>query len=121
LPADVHVPRHPRRSGRPRRQRGARGHQARAGLLGHTYALVADAVESCADIVASLVVWGGLHIAARPADDDHPYGHGKAESLAAAVVSVMLVVAAAGIAVEAVRMIRTRTARRRGRSASSWA
>ena len=78
-----------------------------AGLLGHTYALVADAVESCADIVASLVVWGGLHIAARPADDDHPYGHGKAESLAAAVVSVMLVVAAAGIAVEAVHMIRT--------------
>jgi divalent metal cation (Fe/Co/Zn/Cd) transporter len=43
-----------------------------AGILGHTYALVADAVESCADIVASLVVWGGLHIAARPADDDHP-------------------------------------------------
>lgn len=78
-----------------------------AGLLGHTYALVADALESCADIVASLVVWGGLHIAARPADDDHPYGHGKAESLAAAVVSVMLVVAAAGIAVEAVHMIRT--------------
>jgi cation diffusion facilitator family transporter len=78
-----------------------------AGILGHTYALVADAVESCADIVASLVVWGGLHIAARPADDDHPYGHGKAEALAGAVVAVMLVVAAGGIAVEAVRMIRT--------------
>ncbi|MDF1503729.1 cation diffusion facilitator family transporter [Roseisolibacter sp. H3M3-2] len=78
-----------------------------AGLLGHTYALVADAVESTADIVASLVVWGGLHIAAQPADDDHPYGHGKAESLAAAVVSLMLVAAAAGIAVEAVREIRT--------------
>lgn len=78
-----------------------------AGVLGHTYALVADAVESCADIVASLVVWGGLHIAQRPADDDHPYGHGKAEALAAAVVAVMLVVAAGGIAVEAVQMIRT--------------
>jgi cation diffusion facilitator family transporter len=78
-----------------------------AGILGHTYALVADAVESCADIVASLVVWGGLHIAARPADDDHPYGHGKAEALAGAVVAMMLVVAAGGIAVEAVQMIRT--------------
>ena len=78
-----------------------------AGLLGHTYALVADAVESTADIVASLVVWGGLHIAAQPADENHPYGHGKAESLAAAVVSLMLVFAAVGIAFEAVRMIRT--------------
>jgi cation diffusion facilitator family transporter len=78
-----------------------------AGVFGHTYALVADAVESTADIVASLVVWGGLHIAAQPADENHPYGHGKAEALAAAVVSVMLIVAAFGIAVEAVRMIRT--------------
>lgn len=78
-----------------------------AGVFGHTYALVADAVESCADILASLVVWGGLAVAARPADDDHPYGHGKAEALAAAVVSAMLVAAAAGIAAEAVREIRT--------------
>jgi cation diffusion facilitator family transporter len=78
-----------------------------AGVFGHTYALVADAVESAADIVASLVVWGGIAVAARPADDDHPYGHGKAESLAAALVAAMLLVAAAGIAVEAVREIRT--------------
>ena len=42
-----------------------------AGVFGHTYALVADAVESTADIVASLVVWGGIAVAARPADDDH--------------------------------------------------
>ncbi|MGZ8413054.1 MAG: cation diffusion facilitator family transporter [Gemmatirosa sp.] len=78
-----------------------------AGVFGHTYALVADAVESTADIVASLVVWGGLHIAAQPADENHPYGHGKAEALAAAVVSVMLIIAAVGIAIEAVGMIRT--------------
>lgn len=77
-----------------------------AGILGHTYALVADAVESTSDIVASLVVWGGLHIAAQPADENHPYGHGKAEALAAAVVSLMLIVAALGIAAEAVTMIR---------------
>jgi cation diffusion facilitator family transporter len=78
-----------------------------AGVFGHTYALVADAVESCADIVASLVVWGGLAVAARPADEDHPYGHGKAEAVAAGVVAAMLVAAAVGIAVEAVREIRT--------------
>ncbi|MDQ6925992.1 MAG: cation diffusion facilitator family transporter, partial [Candidatus Eremiobacteraeota bacterium] len=77
-----------------------------AGIFGHTYALIADAVESSADIVASLIVWGGLAVAARPADEDHPYGHGKAESLAAAVVSSLLVFAALGIAVEAVREIR---------------
>lgn len=78
-----------------------------AGIFGHTYALVADAVESAADIVASLVVWGGIAVAARPADADHPYGHGKAESLAAGLVAGMLIVAAGGIAFEAVREIRT--------------
>src|SRR5919199_1089494 len=62
-----------------------------AGLLGNAYALVADAAESMADILASLIVWGGLAIAAQPADENHPYGHGKAESLAGAAVSLMLV------------------------------
>lgn len=78
-----------------------------AGVVGNTYALVADAVESTADILGSLIVWGGLHVAAQPADEDHPYGHGKAEALAAAAVSVMLLGAAIGIAVQAVREIRT--------------
>jgi cation diffusion facilitator family transporter len=78
-----------------------------AGLVGNTYALVADAVESGADVLASLLVWGGLAVAAQPADEDHPYGHGKAEALAAAAVSIMLLGAATGIAVEAVREIRT--------------
>jgi cation diffusion facilitator family transporter len=78
-----------------------------AGVVGNTYALVADAVESTADILGSLIVWGGLRLAAQPADDNHPYGHGKAEALAAAVVSLMLIGAALGIAVQAVREIRT--------------
>lgn len=78
-----------------------------AGLVGHTYALVADAVESTADIFASLVVWGGIAIASLPADEDHPYGHGKAEPLAAAVVSLMLLAAAFGIVLEALREILT--------------
>ena len=78
-----------------------------AGIVGNSYALVADAVESAGDILASLIVWGGIALASQPADDDHPYGHGKAEALAAAVVSLMLLAAAAGIAVEAAVHIRT--------------
>lgn len=78
-----------------------------AGIVGHANALVADAVESSADIFSSLIVWMGLSIAARPADEDHPYGHGKAEPLAAAVVSLMLLGAAAGISVLAIREIRS--------------
>ena len=78
-----------------------------AGVVGHTYALVADAVESTADIFGSLAVWGGLAVAAQPADEDHPFGHGKAEALAALVVGILMVAATIGIAVEAVREIRT--------------
>lgn len=78
-----------------------------AGILGNTYALVADAVESTADILSSLIVWAGLAIAARPADEDHPFGHGRAETLAAAVVALMLLAAAVGIAIQATREIRT--------------
>lgn len=78
-----------------------------AGLVGNTYALVADAVESTADIFGSLVVWGGLRVASRDPNDEYPFGYGKAESVAAAVVSMMLLAAAVGIAFEAVREIRT--------------
>ena len=78
-----------------------------AGLVGHSYALVADAVESTADILSSMVVWGGLRVAARDPDETYPFGYGKAESLAAAVVSLMLLGAAIGIGLEAVSEIRT--------------
>ncbi|MDQ3997966.1 MAG: cation diffusion facilitator family transporter [Gemmatimonadota bacterium] len=78
-----------------------------AGLVGNSYALVADAVESTADVLASIAVWGGLAIAAQPADEDHPYGHGKAEPLAASAVALMLLGAAVGIAAEAIQEIRT--------------
>lgn len=69
-----------------------------AGLAGHSHALVADAVESFADVFSAIIVWRGLVIAHEPADEDHPYGHGKAEPLAAAFVSVMLLLAATWIA-----------------------
>lgn len=76
-----------------------------AGIFGHSHALVADAVESLADIFSSVVVWRALVVAAEPADEDHPYGHGKAEPLAAAVVATMLLFAAGWIMVTAFRAI----------------
>lgn len=78
-----------------------------AGLLGHSYALVADAIESSADVFSSLIVWGGLHLSGRSADEDYPFGYGKAEPLAAAVVGLLLVGAGGGVAIQAVREIQT--------------
>ncbi|MDZ4754456.1 MAG: cation diffusion facilitator family transporter [Phycisphaerae bacterium] len=69
-----------------------------AGVLGHSSALVADAVESLADSVGSIIVWQGLRVARREPDEEHPYGYGKAEALAALSVGVLLL-AAAGIIV----------------------
>jgi cation diffusion facilitator family transporter len=78
-----------------------------AGIVGHSYALVADAIESSTDIFSSLIVWAGLRITTRPADEDYPYGYGKAETLAVAVVALMLLGSAFGIAVAAVNEIVT--------------
>src|SRR5271154_3865979 len=76
-----------------------------AGVAGHSHALVADAIESLTDIFSSIIVWRGVVVAAEPADEDHPYGHGKAEPLAAAVVSGILLFVAGWIAIEALHDI----------------
>lgn len=78
-----------------------------AGVLGNSYALIADAVESSADVLSSVVVWSGLRIAARDPDEEFHYGYGKAEALSAAVVSLFLLAAAGAITIEAIREIRT--------------
>jgi cation diffusion facilitator family transporter len=78
-----------------------------AGFFGNSYALIADGIESTADIVTSLVVWGGLRVSVAPADERHPYGYGKAEALAGIVASLALLAAAAMIAVQSVREILT--------------
>lgn len=70
-----------------------------SGIVGHAEALVADGVESLADIFSSLIVWRGIVVGAKPPDSAHPYGHGKAETVASAIVAVILVAAAAWIAV----------------------
>ena len=78
-----------------------------AGVFGNSYALIADGIESTADIFNSFIVWSGLRIAVKPADANHPFGHGKAESIAALVVSLMLLGAAVLIAAQSIREIRT--------------
>jgi cation diffusion facilitator family transporter len=77
------------------------------GILGHTYALIADGAESLLDIVTSVMVWGGLHWAGQPPDAEHPYGHGKAESIAGLFVSAMIFVAGAWIGQHAFHEIKT--------------
>lgn len=77
------------------------------GILGSSYALIADAVESMTDIFSSFVVWRGLSVAIQPPDSDHPYGHGKAEPLAASFVALTLLAASLGIAIQAIREILT--------------
>lgn len=77
------------------------------GVLGHSYALIADGVESATDIFSSLVVWRGLQVASRAPDESHPFGYGKAEAVSGGVVALMLLGAAGVIAIQAVREILT--------------
>jgi len=76
-----------------------------AGVFGNAYALIADGIESALDAAGSIVIWGGLRFAARPPDATQPYGHGKAEPLAAVVVALGVLAAAAALAVASVREI----------------
>jgi cation diffusion facilitator family transporter len=75
------------------------------GVLGHSYVLIADGIESALDIAGSVIIWAGLKFAARPADATHPYGHGKAEPFAGILVSLGVIAAALLIAVRSVQEI----------------
>jgi cation diffusion facilitator family transporter len=77
------------------------------GVVGNSYALVADGVESSLDIFSSLIVWRSLSLAGRGPDEEYHFGYAKAESLAAATVALVLLLAALGISVAAVREIAT--------------
>ncbi len=78
-----------------------------AGFFGNSYALIADAIESTADIFASFLVLFGLKYAKRPADDNHPYGHGKVEPLVTFLVVGFLIVSATIIAYQSLQNINT--------------
>lgn len=77
------------------------------GVFGNSYVLIADGIESALDVGGSVVIWAGLKVAARPPDETHPYGHGKAEPVAAAIVAFGVLAAAVGLALQSVREIFT--------------
>lgn len=77
------------------------------GILGNSYALIADAIESTADVFTSGILLIGLRTSLKPPDKEHPYGHGKAESLSALVISLGLLCAAGIIIKESITNIMT--------------
>lgn len=78
-----------------------------AGILGNSYALIADAIESTTDVFASILVWIGLKYSTKPADENHPYGHGRFEVISTFAVIGFLVVSATIIAIESIKNIQT--------------
>lgn len=78
-----------------------------AGFFGNSFALIADAIESTTDVFSSILVVFGLKYANKPADDNHPYGHGKIEPLITFIIVLFLVVSALFIAYESIRNIQT--------------
>ncbi len=77
-----------------------------AGFFGNSYALIADAIESTTDIFSSILVLFGLKYANKPADKNHPYGHGKIEPLITFLLVGFLVISATFIAHESIQNIR---------------
>ena len=78
-----------------------------AGFFGNSYALIADAIESTTDILSSFLVLFGIKYSNKPADDNHPYGHGRAEPLVTFLVVGFLITSATIIAYESIANIRT--------------
>ncbi len=78
-----------------------------AGMMGHSTAVVADGFESAGDVFASGLVFLGLTLAARPPDWNHPYGHGRAETVTGLFVGFMLALAGVAISANALRIIAT--------------
>lgn len=78
-----------------------------AGVFGNSYALIADGIESTADVFSSLLVLFGIRYANRPPDENHPYGHGKAEPLMTFLVVGFLIVSAVVIAYQSIVNMQT--------------
>jgi cation diffusion facilitator family transporter len=76
-----------------------------AGMSGHSTAVVADGLESAADVIASGFVLFGLTLAAKPADENHPYGHGRVETLTGLLIGLVLMVGGALISWNSIRRV----------------
>ena len=77
------------------------------GVFGNSYALIADAIESATDIIGSMIVLLGVRYAQKPADANHPYGHGKTEPMAGLAVSILLIFAVIEIVRGAIERIQS--------------
>src|SRR5436190_5593698 len=75
------------------------------GIIGDSFALISDSVNSLGDVVATVVVLFAVRIAQQPADDEHPYGHTRAEAIAGSTVAVLIMVSALGIGWEAIQRL----------------
>lgn len=78
-----------------------------AGIMGHSYALIADAIESATDVFSSTLLLFGLKWSTKPADEDHPYGHGKGEAFVSIGIAALLILAAFVIAYKSLQNIIT--------------
>ena len=76
-----------------------------AGVSGHSTAVVADGLESAADVIASGFVLFGLTVAAKPADENHPYGHGRVETLTGLLIGLVLMLGGALISWNSIRLV----------------
>lgn len=77
------------------------------GIIGNSFALIADAVNSIGDVMSTLVVLIALHYAQRPPDEEHPYGHTRAEGIAATNVAVVIIISALYVGWEAIQRLTT--------------
>lgn len=75
------------------------------GMMSNSKALIADAAHSASDVAASFAVLIGIRAAKLPPDEDHPYGHGKAESIASIIVSVLLLIVGVELGISAVKTL----------------
>jgi cation diffusion facilitator family transporter len=73
------------------------------GILGDSFALISDSINSLGDVFGTVVVLVAVRIAQQPADQEHPYGHTRAEAIAASTVAVLIIMSALGIGWEAIQ------------------
>lgn len=77
------------------------------GILGNSFALIADSIESAGDVFSSFIIYLGLRFSAKPSDKDHPFGHGKVEPIISFLVVLFLIVSAGFIAFRAIENLKS--------------
>jgi cation diffusion facilitator family transporter len=81
------------------------GMKVGAGIFSGSLGILAEAAHSSLDLVAAIFTWGAIHYASKPADEDHPYGHGKIENLSALAQTLLLLLTCGWICYEAIERL----------------